>query len=524
MDRFGISPAKEYNYPTPNIHGGTPIPPEQFSPRSSGHIRELGVFKAPLDPDKLNKRKRTKVLPEDEYVEKVGKIIERDFFPELDKLKAQSDYIDASDRQDSATMKRLEERYSSRRPTPSDKLGRLQSPATFETPLELDRDSEDRAGRNTMSDIEGASPATSWKSMPIDSKLPDSENMRFSDDVGGKNAQTSASNQIGLDKFLAVHTSEDNESFSVLMEKSHDEFKRTHEWMFKNDEQLSIESKQAQLALPSPEAQADQRPAKGASGSTRVDGWTYKNVNAVFYNPDGAPLTDAEKVELAKTERKVVLKNTRFTVNPWKSDVQSASVKLSAEAKQNSNLGKVGADGKNLVDGSITPSVAGYKLLRMGSDATPQINPEESPLMTWGEVESTPYRLEGCETPLLSSKKFADGVPAFTMQQVPKRDRIGLELAEKNSKFYRDRKGQAIYKARCNIKTPKSIGNLGSITPGRRLSTLSPAAQRLASSKLGIRLGTDKSLSSVYNTPVHAGRHLLSSDKTPTSTTPRSKF
>merc|ERR1712141_960852 len=87
-------------------------------------------------------------------------------------------------------------------------------------------------------------------------------------------------------------------------------------------------------------------------------------------------------------------------------------------------------------------------------------------------------------------------------------------------KFYRDKKGQAIHKARCNIKTPKSIGNIGSLTPGKRLPTLSPAAQRLASSKLGMRIGTDKSLTGAYNTPIHSRRH--SSDKTPTSTTPRS--
>ena len=240
---------------------------------------------------------------------------------------------------------------------------------------------------------------------------------------------------MGLDKFLAVHTSEDNESFTELMEESREEFKRTHEWMFKKDEQLSIESKKAQLALPSPEDQADQRPEKASSGSTSVDGWTYKNINAVFYNPDGAPLTDAEKVELAKKERKIILENTRFTTNPWKSDVQSATVKQTAVAKQESKLGKVGADGKELVDGNATPSVGGYKLLRMGVDATPQIDPEESPLMTWGEVESTPYRLEGCETPLLRTGKAVEGGPSFTMQQVPKRDRIGLELAEKNSKF-----------------------------------------------------------------------------------------
>ena len=31
---------------------------------------------------------------------------------------------------------------------------------------------------------------------------------------------------------------------------------------------------------------------------------------------------------------------------------------------------------------------------------SPMLREDESPLMTWGEVESTPYRLEGCETPL----------------------------------------------------------------------------------------------------------------------------
>ena len=48
-------------------------------------------------------------MDEDEYVAKVEKIIERDFFPELDKLKAQSDYIDARERKDYETMSRLEE-------------------------------------------------------------------------------------------------------------------------------------------------------------------------------------------------------------------------------------------------------------------------------------------------------------------------------------------------------------------------------------------------------------------------------
>merc|ERR1719422_1812486 len=71
-------------------------------------------------------------MDEDEYVAKVEKIIERDFFPELEKLKAQSEYIDARDRKDYETMSRLEEKYSGVRPD------------TFETPLDAPRESDPR--------------------------------------------------------------------------------------------------------------------------------------------------------------------------------------------------------------------------------------------------------------------------------------------------------------------------------------------------------------------------------------------
>ena len=75
-----------------------------------------------------------------------------------------------------------------------------------------------------------------------------------------------------------------------------------------------------------------------SSSNSLIFRWTYKNVNAVFYNPDGAPLTDAEKVELAKKERKINLENTRFTSNPWKSDVQNANVKHTAAAQQEAKV------------------------------------------------------------------------------------------------------------------------------------------------------------------------------------------
>ena len=77
--------------------------------------KEVNPFKPPPDASKLFRKKKPKVLEEDEYVEKLEKIVERDFFPELDKLKARSAFIDATDRNDTNEMQRLKERFSTGR-------------------------------------------------------------------------------------------------------------------------------------------------------------------------------------------------------------------------------------------------------------------------------------------------------------------------------------------------------------------------------------------------------------------------
>jgi len=397
----------------------------------------------------------------------VEKIIERDFFPELDKHKARSDYIDAADRNDTNQMQRLRERFSTGR-------SRLESPATFDTP-EITKDNED-SRKETV---------TENASERVSAAEPE-------DELKG----------VTLDKFLSKHTSEDNESFNDLMEDQQKELERTHPWMFTNAEQLSIENKKEQLTLPSIEEQCANSSSKAIEFTKPLDGWTYKNRNNVFYHPTGVQLSDSEKIELAKKEKIIVRENTRFKTNPWK--LNEAQKNNLVAAKKEAELGKVGIDGKNLVEGSATPSVNGYKLLRL-DNPTPQINPDESPFMTWGEVESTPYRLEGAEDDALPIN--TGGGPSFKIQDVPKRDRLALELAEKNSKFYRDKKNKAISAARTHIKTPKSIT--------MRVSSMSPAAQRLATSKLGIRIGTDNALKAAYTpSPIHR----KSSRSTPTPT------
>jgi len=452
----------------------------------------LDVFKKPLDPDLLAKvrKRKVKVLDEDEFVERVEKIVERDFFPELEKLKARNEFLDAKARGDFITMNRLQEKYSGCRPgTGESSFGgrggpagrRMTSPATFETPEEPIRENDPRRPESSCSWAGGSG--------------KDSDKVSVLGEEEGDNVEN-------LDKFLANHTSEDNESFFALQEEAEKKHRLKNAWMYK-DEKLYLEEKAKQMILPSIEEQAA-LPVK----PDQLEGWTYQNINSVFHNPDTLELSYEEKLDLAKKQKVIKHDNTRLSKNPWKSEKQVDLMRREAEQRKIDLVsGKVGSDGKEIVRPE-TPMVNGYKLMTMAP--SPALGVADSPLMTWGEVESTPFRLEGGETPLFPMAGGAgSGCKGFTMADVPERDKIAKELADKNSRYYRERKAKALEQVKTSIK----VGRPGSGRPASGLPNLSPAAKRLVSGKLGIRLGTDDMLRASY-TPT-PGRSRSSNTPTP---------
>ncbi|KAF6034473.1 DGCR14 [Bugula neritina] len=89
---------------------------------------------------KVPKPRRKKVLEEDEYEESITKIIERDFYPELPKLRAQSEYLEAKAKNDREKLRELHIKYGpkgsatgSRRQDPS-ATDLYTTPASFDTP------------------------------------------------------------------------------------------------------------------------------------------------------------------------------------------------------------------------------------------------------------------------------------------------------------------------------------------------------------------------------------------------------
>ncbi|XP_014261780.1 splicing factor ESS-2 homolog isoform X1 [Cimex lectularius] len=425
------------------------------------------VFKQPKIPDRVFKKRKHKVLDEETYLEEMGKIIQRDFFPDLEKVKAQNEYLDALNKNDIIKLREIHAKY-----TPGSRVNteRVFSPATFETPIDTRPREDDvmsTAGNETKRDESGSQQSK--------------ENM-------------------SLDHYLASHTSEDNQSFEDIIEEAERNHRKKYSWLYKEDGIDKNEQNKA-LALPSIEQQADGIPRK-----MLLDSWTYKDKNYIMYVPDGVDLTPEEKIEMAKRKQAISHSNTRFKSNPFDEAENQERIQDLAHNQAKVLDGKIGVDGKELV--SETPKVNGFSFVKTPSPA-PGVS--ESPFMTWGEIEGTPFRLDGGDTPLRSTPG-----PSYFLPEPPNREKIALRLADKVNERHRDKKKKAIEAARRQLSSP--LNRPGSLD---RLQMLSPAAKKFATTHIS-RMGSDKSLSSFYS-PVHRPATGSITPKTPKIGTPISQ-
>lgn len=375
------------------------------------NIKDLAVFKKPVGSIKRSKSTQPKILDEDAYIEKMSEIIQKDFFPHLEKLQAQNQYLDALEQNDMNRMRELYAKYSSGRPVTERPI----SPATFETPLR----------RIESDETPDTSKVSSQRETFVESAKSDSK----------------IENKTGLDDYLSTHTSEDNASFEEMMVEAENKRKLKYAWLYEAEEKSK-----AWLAIDSSTCPGDVLAVEGSNPRPKqVDSWAYKNKNYIMYIPDGVELTAEEKVELAKKKQTIMHENTRLRTNPFNEQQNKETIDELAKSQSRANDGKIGVDGKEVVR-SATPRVNGFSFV-----ATPSPRPGEceSPLMTWGQIEGTPFRLDGGDTPLLRTSQG----PSFRIAEPPKREQLALQLAEKAGERHRDQKNKALEAARKSLAT-----------------------------------------------------------------------
>ncbi|PIO31558.1 hypothetical protein AB205_0143630, partial [Aquarana catesbeiana] len=264
---------------------------------------------------------------------------------------------------------------------------------------------------------------------------------------------------------------------------------------------------QNNLALPSAELQAIENVKAG------LDTWEYKTHNTLMYYPAGVPDNDL----IFKKPREVVHRNTRFQKDPFSQALSKTQLQQAAALNAQYKQGKVGPDGKELIP-QESPKVNGF-----GFVGTPSPAPgvDESPLMTWGEVESTPFRLDGSETPYLEKAPGPSFKPGPSTESLEHQDSLSqLGPGDLDPEWAEDFEEVAVREKEeakessagdSGSEEPLSASQSQNLTPKGLSPSMSPALQRLVnrtSSKY-----TDKALRASYTpSPAHTGLHAL---KTP---------
>ncbi|KAI7829002.1 nuclear protein Es2-domain-containing protein [Gamsiella multidivaricata] len=385
------------------------------------------------------------VLEEDEYIEALSKIIERDFFPDLAKLKRQHAYLDAVDMNDIERIRATAKDITGN-DTPLGKR-RLRTPAA--TPRIQKAGLPDQSWTPARVDIGNATPTwgddnkTSTAGLgaadtPLIETPSTTNRKRRTGDSGSDAEKDVVDTSLSLDQFQARYTSEDNASFNDIVEKINAQKREKYRWMYEQEKksQRLIENKDdpnQKLLTQAGEVENGGVDASASNESQDEDSklaliiatdkrsgviptWEYKAKNALMYYPEGLG-THLDEETIRASPKEIAHRNTGFQGRDLLMVNQAAAAKI---------------DPTSYLKGNSTdsPKVAGYGFV--SSTPTPSMSQmgDDPEMMTWGTIE---------DEPLLISSGVSDSGPSpFKLPPTSRRELIAQRLTEKASKSFRE--------------------------------------------------------------------------------------
>lgn len=414
------------------------------------------------------------------HAEAIEAIVERDFFPHLPKLRNQKEWLQAVQSGDPAQIKRAQLNIARRRAGLKTPLPHEGVPLTgaFTPGTGLLR-------TPAMTPAPGA--AGPFMPTATPSRVPAAEAAALEqqgvDPVSAQQQVGAKAPAVGLDQFLSAYDGEDNTSFKELHQKSL-ELKRA-----KMQHHLSDKNKPLLL-----EAGVHATDGYGTSGQTPSSLVMTKHVpkNLLYYDTSqqkSLALTAAEQATIVQGPQKVIDHTATRSLHEQPA-AAAAGISGSRASQGTAAVSEQPQQQVNTAAVAVAPGTQGYGYMK-----TPQIVPgvDASPIMTWGDVASTPLRIDGNEVDFIEDIEGMghltdpDNGPVsrqFTMPQVRSRELAAQQMiAGRSAAASRQGHGgrtpllDASRKGR--IVTPARAGVAGS-TPVQGGMQLSAAGMKLA--------------------------------------------
>ena len=338
--------------------------------------------RAPLMPPpapRAPKRAGPVVLDEDEYVARLDAIITREYFPDVPKLRDTLRWLQATNTGDPARVREAQRAIQRRldrergagdsSPSFSLRLGAASDDHTAHTgptvsavtAVGWDTEPDDQWREALPGNEGGSGDARSAPATP--SRGFAAEAAAAAEDAAAA-AVAAADARLGIDGFLRAYTGEDNASFKVVLERQNERTRRRVE---------RVERGRAEAAARA--ARAGERVSTAEGAGTALSFPAEPVRNDMFFRNGAASAvvgidTDAGTSRGPGPAAATVARNTRF-----EDDAVAAAADAAARSAGAELLGR-------------TP----YAVV-----ATPHIEPgvDDTPIVTWGELESTPVRLDG---------------------------------------------------------------------------------------------------------------------------------